>query len=511
MMADTELKLKAVDALVNLHTAVRNAGADNAAFLTSLEYLYLHLLDALKRESPSVYMLLEKEVLSGENYFYQQKDPAIPVSFLMDILLGLGIRDISFDKDFDKTQPHIFIHLPEKSSDADPEQPEASARTLENQEARVEQEDRIYVKMEQNQIILSDLDITESKISESVAEMERVFARLREMDGTIASFLFEEQKDLIKRLSKQVVGWLDMETTFTPMYRDICDRLQNLLQDFITYELFAEANPIVDVFSRINSGDLEKNDHIRAMALEVLRNLASERNMNILFKGIDISEKNKTADACRILCGLGDIVVKKLLTMVRNATESRERIRFIHIIQEMGPVAIPAIRDSITAEAPWYYVRNMAYLLGRIGNEKSVDILKPLLLYKDKRVRMEAFKSISQTGGRKRGELFLSVLPVVDPDLRLNVIEMLGKIKYDPAVADFQDMLKSKTSIGKDYQIALQEKICAALGAIGSPEAAKMLTEVAESKSFLGLQSYPAETRYAARRALDYLKKSKNA
>ena len=64
------------------------------------------------------------------------------------------------------------------------------------------------------------------------------------------------------------------------------------------------------------------------------------------------------------------------------------------------------------------------------------DILQPLLLHKDKRVRMEAFKSIGQIGGNKKGPLLLSVLPQADQELRVNIIEMLGKIKCAEAVTN---------------------------------------------------------------------------
>ena len=173
----------------------------------------------------------------------------------------------------------------------------------------------------------------------------------------------------------------------------------------------------------------------------------------------------------------------------------------------MGQRAIPAIKQSINSNAPWYYLRNMAYILGRIGNETSADILQPLLLHKDKRVRKEAFKSIGQTGGNKRGPLLLSVLPQADQELRINIIEMLGKIRCTEAVTDLLDMLKNKSSMAKDEQISLQEKICNALGAIGSSEAIKTLSEIAESKSFLGIGSYPEEVKYAAKRALANIKR----
>jgi HEAT repeat protein len=69
------------------------------------------------------------------------------------------------------------------------------------------------------------------------------------------------------------------------------------------------------------------------------------------------------------------------------------------------------------------------------------------------------------------------------------------------------DMLKNKSLIAKDEQISMQEKICTALGTIGSPEAIKTLSEIAESKSFLGIRSYPEEVKHAAKRALANIKR----
>jgi len=501
-MSDTELQLKAVDRLVHLHATMRNAPPENVAIMNFIETLYLYLLEKLRQEAPAVFALLEKQALSGADSVNQQKDETIPVSSLMDIFRALDTKSISFDKDLESEELRILIKLPAKTGQTVKDEIEAPKFAPEN-----ETEDVVNAAVAINQAIASEPEIAEAGISDSVTEMQKVFNRLKEMDGTIASFLFEEQKDLIKKLSRQAVEWLESETAATPAYKERCLSLQALLQDFINHGLFAEAYPIVNVFSRINKSELKKDDTVRAVALEVLGNLASEDNINILFKEIDINEKNKTADACQILFGFGDIVIKKILHRIRYATESKERIHFIHIIQEMGQIAIPSIRESITVDAPWYYLRNMAYLLGRIGNEASVDILRSLLLYKDKRVRAEAFKSLGQTGGNKRGQVYLSILPYVEPEMRISIIEMLGKIKCVEAVDDLQDMLKAKTSMTKEDQISLQEKACIALGAIGSPEAVKILSEVAESKSFLSIQSYPTEVKYAAKRALEYIKR----
>ncbi|MCX5848654.1 MAG: HEAT repeat domain-containing protein [Deltaproteobacteria bacterium] len=326
----------------------------------------------------------------------------------------------------------------------------------------------------------------------------------------IDSFSPDQQIALLKRLSGRLVEWIKLETFVTPSYKEICFHLQTLIQDFINQESFAETVPIMDVFSNINTGALKKNDKVREVSLDVLQNLASEDNINTLFKELNTNQKDKRTEAGQILAGFDEIILSKLLDFVRDITDSDERVRVIHLVLRMGHRAIPVIKNRINSSAPWYYLRNLAYILGHIGNETNTYVLQPLLLHKNDKVRMEALKSIYHTGGNQRGPLLLSVLPKADDELRFNIIEMLGKLKYANAVPNLLDILKNKSLMSKDEHIALQEKVCDALGAIGSPEAIPPLSEIAESKSFLGIGSYPVRIKYAAKRALDSIKRKQS-
>ncbi|MCX5848100.1 MAG: HEAT repeat domain-containing protein [Deltaproteobacteria bacterium] len=556
-MTETALQLKAIEALVNIHAAVQNdqlyAPVD-PTITNLIETLYLNLADTLRQDAPLVFAALEKKSPDGENISNQQVDKTVHVSSLLDIILGLGVKSISFDKDSEKEELHILINLLAKNpkpvhDEGDLYKPMVENETAdiypvnevnveteksqvivsgpdiaedrisesiasdegdlpkpvdENKTADIYPVNEVNVEIEKSQVIFSEPDIAEDQISGSIARMEKVFTRMNVLEGSVESIPSEDTMDMVKKLSVRAAEWVEKETTCTPEYKETCHRLQTLLQEFISNGFLAEATPIINVFSKINNGTLKKDDKVQEVSSEVLLNLASDNNINILFKEI-INERNKKYEACQIFAGFGKVVISKLLNALRNASDSKARISMIHVIEEMGPTVIPAIAESINMSAPWYYLRNMAYILGRIGNEDSVDILKPLLLHKDKRVCREAFKSIGQTGGNKRGPLLLFALPEVDQELRVNIIEMLGKIRCAEAVTDLQDMLKSKSSMAKDDQISLKEKICKALGAIGSPEAIKILSEVAGSKSFLGIQSYPTEVKYAAKRVLAYI------
>jgi HEAT repeat protein len=540
-MADLNLQLKAIEALVRTRRAINNIKPYppvDSTIMDFIEMLYIHLMDTLRQDAPLAVAELEKKALSHDNISNQQGDETIPASSLFDILLALDVKSISSDKDLEKEELHVFINLlakkprpvqdesvlheltvEESTARIEPDNKEYMPLEREeesipvpdiagNATAHVEPDNKEYMPLEREQKIVLEPEIAEDQISESVSELEKVFARMNALDGAVSAMPSESKMAEIGNLSMQVAQWVEKEEDCTLEYKELCRRLETLLQEFISNGFYAEAIPIINAFSRINSGLLKKNDQIRDISIKILKNMASENNFNILFKEINTNNNNKKYDACQVFAGFGSIVINKLLDGLKKASDSKARISIIHIIEEMGPVSIPAIKASIDMNAQWYYLRNMAYILGRIGNEKNIEILKPLLMHKENRVRKEAFKSICQTGGSIRGSLFLSVLPQVDKDLRISIIEMLGKIKCTEAVTDLQFMLKSKYStMAKNDQISLQEEICNALGSIGSTEAIKILSEIAESKSILGIGSYSKEVKYAAERALTYIKR----
>jgi HEAT repeat protein len=312
---------------------------------------------------------------------------------------------------------------------------------------------------------------------------------------------------MIESVSGLLIEWIKIETLVTPAYKIICNYLQNSVQDSIKKLRFAETIPILDVFNDINSNILKKNDEICDVSSEIILNLASEEYLSILLKELHTNERNKR-DAGQILVRFGDIILNRLLDIVQEASDSNERINVIYIIIAMGQKAIPAIKDRINnKKAAWHYLRNLAYLLGHIGNETDAHLLQPLLLHENNRVQMEALRSIFQIGGNLRGPLLLSVLPKVDDQFKLNIIETLGNAKCADAVPIFLDALKKRSLLVSQSQIDLQEKICIALGLIGSPEAISALSEIAESKSFLVIRAYPEKVKHAATRALESIKR----
>jgi hypothetical protein len=317
----------------------------------------------------------------------------------------------------------------------------------------------------------------------------------------IDSLPFERKTEMIESLSGRLIEWIRIETSVTSAYKIVCNYLQNIVQDCINQLRFAEIIPFLDVFSDINSGTLEKNDATREVCAQLIRNLATQENIALLFNEFDTNEHDKKEEAGKILSSFGDITIKNMLDTLQKDIDSNERVRIMHLMIAIGQKAIPFVLERIHKDAPWYYLRNMAYILGQIGNEESAGALRPLLNHENERLRHEALKSITRTGGSRRGKLLITAFHGADEKFKLNIIEALGNTKSADIVRDLLDILTTRPFVTTAARSLIEEKICVALGAIGAPEAIPDLSEIAEPKTFFR-RSYPKQVKAAATRAL---------
>ncbi|HAR99214.1 MAG TPA: hypothetical protein DCS11_10070 [Syntrophus sp. (in: bacteria)] len=174
----------------------------------------------------------------------------------------------------------------------------------------------------------------------------------------------------------------------------------------------------------------------------------------------------------------------------------------MNLVNDMGILALSAVLTNIRQDGVWYYQRNLARLLGRIGRDIHVRALQPLLLHTDRRVQKEALKSINGIGGDERGPLLTETLPQAQEALQLDIVPLLGSLRHPPAVPVLIDLLKAKPVKSSAAREELEEKICAALGAIGEESALPALTSIQRQIGILSLRAYSPRAKAAAGRAI---------
>jgi HEAT repeat protein len=316
------------------------------------------------------------------------------------------------------------------------------------------------------------------------------------------NLLADGEGDKAERLAERLAGWLRSETAISAAYETICLQLKEMERTIFERNPFVENNHILDILSLIQSGRSPKEPDMMALAAEALRELASGELLEILFRELRTNEQGKRRQAAHNLRRLGVAPVERLLEMLRESDDSHERGQILQIISEIGAPSVPAVVAGMIMDESWFFLRNLVYILGRVGSENNAVDLAPLLLHENQKVKMEALKSLQRIGGKVRTETLLSVLSRADDPFKMSIVEMLGTIKAIGAVPALVNLLRSKSIMAAALKEELDVKICVALGSIGSEDALPALMEIVNSKGFFIVRSSREKVRIAADKAI---------
>jgi len=303
-------------------------------------------------------------------------------------------------------------------------------------------------------------------------------------------------------LSGQLINWLKIETVYTPAFKIIVSHLTDLAQGWIRNKKFTDCEPLVHAFRLIISHQIEKNEEIQSAVSAALKEIASDEIVDILMEEIRADKDNLHKEPARIQAMLGEFSLNRFLEILHNSDDSSERVLVLNFIAEIGPGAAQIIIDRLDPHAPWFYLRNLVRLLGRIGKEEHARVLEPLLFHEDQRVQREALKGISNIGGNTRGKILLDALSKCDDLFKASIVATLGSLKYRNALHPLMNLFRAKLSVPEEVKVDLQEKICLALGNIGDKEALPFLTEISKQTGFLGFRSYSPAVKTAAVKAI---------
>lgn len=190
--------------------------------------------------------------------------------------------------------------------------------------------------------------------------------------------------------------------------------------------------------------------------------------------------------------------IKPLIKLLGELKNSKTRRVVCDALSEIGKNAIELFTPFID-DRRWYLVRNITYILGRIGKEKALPHLQKAFNHEELRVRREAVQALGLIGGPKAVSLLIKAL--VDKDARIRAMSAinLGKIGKNIGLAALLEVVQSK-----DFQKKEPVEMKAfldAIGMAGSNEALPVLQQMLERKSLFGMGKKD-ENRFGVANAL---------
>jgi hypothetical protein len=175
--------------------------------------------------------------------------------------------------------------------------------------------------------------------------------------------------------------------------------------------------------------------------------------------------------------------VQELMRVLGDLTNSKGRRMLCDIIGELGKTRTDLIVQFMD-DPRWYLVRNLVYILGRIGQEPCMSYIQKSYSHSEPRVRREAVQAAGLIGGPRATNLLTKALK--DQDLRIRSMACinLARVGKKASLPVLLEVIQAKDFSKRDPSEV--KAFFDAVGSIGSNEAIRPLQQILEHKSWFG-------------------------
>lgn len=303
-------------------------------------------------------------------------------------------------------------------------------------------------------------------------ELDRLKAEVE--SETDPSFVFHVVDTLF-----EIIAW---EKEPEP-YQEAINILGKVLDAFITLSEFKKASELLGRLNIILK-TYELKDWQRESIYKLIQNAGDEIRIERIGRILDREERVQLEEVKEYLAFLQQNSITPLIKILGELKNSKTRRVICDVLSEIGKNSIELFLPFLE-DKRWFLVRNIIYILGRIGKEKAIPYVQKVLNHEEVRVRREAVQALGLIGGSKAISLLIKALNDKDARIRAMAATNLGRIGKTIGLAALLEAVQSK-----DFQKREASEIKAffdGIGMIGSNDAIPVLQQLLERKSLFGL------------------------
>ena len=263
-------------------------------------------------------------------------------------------------------------------------------------------------------------------------------------------------------------------------YQDAVTVLNKLLDALLTLGEFKKAT---DLLSRLFI--ILKTYSLQEWQLKAIQELAESagdpQRIERIGKVLDRREGVRLDEVSGYLKLLKPNSIQPLMKVLGELGNPKARRTVCDAVCEIGKNQIDQILPFLE-DRRWYLVRNVVYILGRIGKESAIASVQKALGHREMRVRREAVQALGFIGGSKAFQLLIKALQ--DPDVRIRCAAALnlGKVGRKDSLPYLLEVIQAKEFTGKEE--GEKKAFFNAVGLAGSNEPIPLLRKLLMKKAW---------------------------
>jgi hypothetical protein len=310
----------------------------------------------------------------------------------------------------------------------------------------------------------------------------RAVAKLKEKEAEEDNLLkaYEDafrEGEVVKDVSIVPLADKDLQLLLKELDKDALDKTEKLIR--ILFEMFhlsedkadledlagfftntieycigrGDIHLVTDLLSRLKAvaEDPSGADAIRKCAKKVILFAGSEPVINLLgslLDGVQEVDERVFEDFVKFLDRNAILPLMKILGELQSI-HSRKVV--IDALIFLGSKDIVTLARGL-ADDRWYVVRNIIYILRKIGDKRAVDYLLKTVKHGDLRVRKEVIRTLGELGGAGVLQALRECLDDAELEVRSAALKALANMGSEAAKRIILNRISDKNFRGKDFE-----------------------------------------------------------
>jgi hypothetical protein len=247
-------------------------------------------------------------------------------------------------------------------------------------------------------------------------------------------------------------------------FSEMVEILDNVLETLMLRGDFWHSKKILQLFHELMEPQKNLPESQRLRLIQAVDRAGDPQRIHALEPVLNQWGAKETDQVYEFWLLLNKNALLPLIELLGRLTQMKMRRVICEALIHLGKEDIEPLIQKL-GDPRWFVVRNVVYILGKIGQDKVLDNFRKLINHKEVKVRKELLHTLDGMKDNRAQELLVGFLNDPESSLRILAIRSLTSHNYLGALEPLKNMIEEREFVVRDlYE---KKEIFEALGKIG--------------------------------------------
>ncbi|MFQ5588622.1 MAG: hypothetical protein ACE5F7_07265 [Nitrospiria bacterium] len=253
---------------------------------------------------------------------------------------------------------------------------------------------------------------------------------------------WEEEIDIVKELEGMLFDILRIETE-TGRFVEVLEIIDHIFEELAFRGDFVHARKILEFYWEMLDPDQDRDPHLTGLVKKALLQAGNPKRIAALDVVLNRLSSEQLDEFLPFMVLFQKEIIPSVIDLFDTVQSMKTRRLLCDILAELGQMDVQSIIARLN-DKRWFVVRNLIYVLGKIGDTQTISVLSKFIHHEEIKIRKEVLHVLDAMKHKDAFEMMLQFIS--DPDLsnRVYAIKSLVKNKVAGGLPPLLHLIASK-------------------------------------------------------------------